>query len=63
MAKQTTTKTEVTEKGVKAGGALKRETSREERKVETAKGSDLKKGAARVDERAKAANGKGPQAK
>ena len=45
-----------------AKASYREETREEEREVEAAKGSDLKKGAERVEERAKAANGKGPKA-
>ncbi|WP_223217411.1 hypothetical protein [Rhizobium cauense] len=44
--------------GKKSAQALHRETKMEERKVETAKGSPLAKGAKRVEERAKSSDGK-----
>lgn len=43
--------------GKAAARALRRETAEEEREVEKAKGSDLRKGADRFDERARAAGG------
>ena len=47
-----------TAKGRQAATALRKSTKAEERKVETRKGSDLKKGAARFDERSKSSDGK-----
>ncbi|MEO3384947.1 hypothetical protein [Mesorhizobium sp. CAU 1741] len=58
MAKTTTSKT-LSKKGTEAGRSLHAAAAKEERKVEGEKGSDLKKGAARFEERAKSANGKG----
>ena len=49
-----------TEKGKEAARGFREETREEERDVEEAKGSDLKKGAARVDERSRSSDGKGP---
>lgn len=42
-----------------AAAALKREAAREERKVEEQKGSDLKKGAERFEERAMSSDRRG----
>jgi hypothetical protein len=42
---------------------LHKATSDEERKIEAAKGSDLKKGAKRFEERSKSSDGKGAGAK
>jgi hypothetical protein len=47
-----------TGKGKEAARGLKRSTKGEERKVESEKGSDLKKGAARFDERSRSSDGK-----
>jgi hypothetical protein len=47
-----------TEKGKAAAEGFKRATEQEERKVEAEKGGDLKKGAARFDERSKSSDGK-----
>jgi hypothetical protein len=44
--------------GKEAAAGLRKESAREERKVEAEKGSDLKKGAARFDERSKSSDGK-----
>jgi hypothetical protein len=44
-----------TQKGQKASESLHRETRKEEREVETEKGSHLKKGEERVDERSRSA--------
>lgn len=52
-----------TKAGREAGEAYRREAAKEERKVEAEKGSDLKKGAARVDERSKSSDGKSVGAK
>jgi hypothetical protein len=42
---------------------LKQSTATEERKVEAAKGSDLRKGAKRFDERSRSSDGKGAGSK
>ncbi|MCC2688107.1 MAG: hypothetical protein K0S21_910 [Rhizobiaceae bacterium] len=47
-----------TAKGKQAAEGLKRAAKAEERKVESQKGSDLKKGARRFDERARSSDGK-----
>lgn len=47
-----------TAKGRQAAKGLKQAAAAEERKVEARKGSDLKKGAARFDERSKSSDGK-----
>lgn len=47
-----------TAKGRQAAKGLKQAAAVEERKVEARKGSDLKKGAARFDERSKSSDGK-----
>ena len=52
-----------TQKGRQAARGLRRETREEEREVEREKGSHLKKGAERVDERSRSSDGKGPGAK
>lgn len=52
-----------TEKGAKASESLHRSTAKEERKIEERKGSDLKKGAERFDERSRSSDGKGAGAK
>jgi hypothetical protein len=49
-----------TEKGREAGAGFRKETIKEEHKVELQKGSDLKKGAERVEERSRSSDGKGP---
>jgi len=46
------------EAGQKSAESLRRETRREERRTEIAKGSELAKGADRVEERARASDGK-----
>jgi hypothetical protein len=51
------------ETGKAAGEELEKAARAEERKVEAQKGSDLKKGAARVDERSRSSDGKGPDEK
>ncbi len=61
MAKSATTTTQ-SKKGTEAAKHLRTAAAKEERKVEAEKGSDLKKGAARFDERARSANGKGAKA-
>ena len=48
-----------TEKGRQSGKEFRQETREEERKVEAEKGSDLKKGAGRVEERSRSSDGKG----
>ena len=48
-----------TSRGKAAAAGLKTETAKEERKVETRTGRDLKKGAARVEERSRSSDGKG----
>ena len=48
-----------TEKGRKSAEELHKSTKQEERKIESEKGSDLKKGAARFDERSRSSDGKG----
>lgn len=52
-----------TEKGRQAARGLRKESANEERKVEAEKGSDLKKGAARFEERSKSSDGKSASAK
>jgi hypothetical protein len=52
-----------TGKGREAARDFKRSTKNEERKVESEKGSPLKKGAARVEERSRSSDGKGAGAK
>jgi hypothetical protein len=47
-----------TSKGKEAARDFKRETGKEERKVEAKKGSPLKKGASRVEERSRSSDGK-----
>lgn len=49
-----------TKTGKEAATGLRQATAAEERKVEQAKGSDLKKGAKRVEERSRSSDGKGP---
>ena len=48
-----------TEKGRNSAEGLHKSTKQEERKIEAEKGSDLKKGAARFDERSRSSDGKG----
>ncbi|MBD9375180.1 hypothetical protein IB238_21385 [Rhizobium sp. ARZ01] len=48
-----------TEKGKEGARGLHKSARAEERKVEAEKGSDLAKGADRVEERAKSSDGKG----
>lgn len=55
-------KDSLTKKRTEAGKHLRDAASKEERKVEARKGSDLKKGAERFEERAESANGKGAKA-
>ncbi|MDN5928974.1 MAG: hypothetical protein L0I29_18065 [Hyphomicrobiales bacterium] len=52
-----------TSKGKQAASGLKKAAEKEERKVEAKKGSALKKGASRVEERSKSSDGKGAGAK
>ena len=52
-----------TAKGKQAAKGLKQAAAAEERKVEARKGSDLKKGAARFDERSKSSDGKSASSK
>ena len=52
-----------TAKGKEAARDLRRSTAREEEKVEAAKGSDLKKGADRFEERSRSSDGKSAGAK
>jgi hypothetical protein len=52
-------KNALSKKGTESGKHLRDAAAREERKVEAKKGSELKKGADRFEERAKSANGKG----
>lgn len=52
------TPTSQTAKGRQSSQALKKQAAAEERKVERTKGSPLKKGAERFDERSKSADGK-----
>ena len=47
-----------TAKGKEAARELRQATAQEERKIEAAKGSDLKKGEKRFEERAKSSDGK-----
>jgi hypothetical protein len=44
--------------GKEAAAGLRKESAREERQVEAEKGSDLKKGAERFDERSQSSDGK-----
>jgi len=48
-----------TEKGRGAAEGFRQAATAEERKVEAEKGSDLKKGAKRIDERSRSSDGKG----
>lgn len=48
-----------TPQGKQSSKDLHKAAASEERKVETEKGSDLKKGAARVEERSRSSDGKG----
>lgn len=52
-----------TEKGREAAKGLRRTSKADERKVEAEKGSHLKKGAERFDERSRSSDGKGAGAK
>jgi hypothetical protein len=52
-----------TAKGRESAQGLKQASKAEERKVEAEKGSQLKKGAARFDERSRSSDGKGAGAK
>ncbi|MCV3764567.1 hypothetical protein [Rhizobium sp. TRM95796] len=49
-----------TPEGKQSSRKLHEAAASEERKVEAEKGSDLKKGAARVEERSRSSDGKGP---
>ncbi|MCJ8520065.1 hypothetical protein ABID21_003063 [Pseudorhizobium tarimense] len=49
-----------TPKGKESAHGLKQSTSSEEQRIETQKGSDLSKGAERVDERSRSSDGHGP---
>ncbi|MBL8580630.1 MAG: hypothetical protein JNL61_00195 [Rhizobiaceae bacterium] len=48
-----------TKEGKQAARGLRKAAANEEHKVEAEKGSDLKKGAARFDERSRSSDGKG----
>ena len=48
-----------TEEGKEAARGLRKAAAADERRVEADKGSDLKKGAERFDERSRSADGKG----
>ena len=52
-----------TAKGKEAARGLRRASANEERKVEARKGSELKKGAERFDERSRSSDGKSAGAK
>lgn len=52
-----------TQRGKASASGLKEAAKREEQKTEMRKGSDLKKGAERFDERAKSSDGKSAGAK
>lgn len=52
-----------TEKGRESARGLKQSARKEEKKVETQKGSDLAKGADRFEERSKSSDGKSAGAK
>ena len=52
-----------TEKGKQAARGLREAAKADERKVEAQKGSDLKKGATRFDERSRSSDGKGAGSK
>ena len=54
---------ELKAKGREAAKDLRQSTAAEERKVEAEKGSELKKGAKRFDERSRSSDGKGAGAK
>lgn len=47
-----------TKRGRESGGGLRKAAAAEERKVEAEKGSDLKKGAERFEERSRSSDGK-----
>lgn len=49
----------LSKKGTESGKHLRTAAAKEESKTEARKGSDLKKGAQRFEERAQSANGKG----
>lgn len=57
-----TSQTKPAESKTASAAGLKKQAKHDEIKTEEAKGSPLKKGAERVNERAVAANGKGPVA-
>lgn len=50
-------------KGRESERAYREETRKEERKIEAEKGSDLKKGASRVEERSRSSDGNGVEPK
>jgi hypothetical protein len=52
-----------TKRGKESGQGLRQAAAAEERKVETEKGSDLKKGEKRFEERARSSDGKSAGAK
>ncbi len=52
-----------TPQGKESASGLKRAAQREERKIEAAQGSDLKKGEKRFEERSKSSDGKSAGAK
>ena len=52
-----------TEKGKEAARGFRKAAANEERKVEARKGSDLKKGAKRFDERSRSSDGKSAASK
>jgi hypothetical protein len=52
-----------TRQGRESASGLKEATQREERKVESRKGSELKKGAERFEERSRSSDGRGPGTK
>ena len=52
-----------TPQGKEGAKGLRQSASAEERKIEAAKGSPLKKGAKRFDERSRSSDGKGPGSK
>ena len=52
-----------TKQGKEAARGLRKAAAKDERKVEARKGSELKKGAKRFDERSRSSDGKGAAAK
>jgi hypothetical protein len=52
-----------TEKGKQSARGLRKAAAADERKVEARKGSDLKKGASRFDERSRSSDGKSAASK